>query len=383
MARYPRLLEPPRGSFFLLGPRGTGKTTWTRARLPHATRFDLLDEALHHRYLTDPGAFGRELAALPNGSWVVVDEVQRLPSLLNEVHRAIESKRLRFALTGSSARKLRRAGVNLLAGRAVHRTMHSLAPAELGRDFDLGAALRWGTLPIVWTADDRDDTLAAYARTYLREEIQAEAVARNLPGFARFLAIAGLFHGQVLNVSGLARDAGVSRPTVADYLTILEDTLVAIRLPAFEGKLRARERRHPKLFFVDPGIARSARGARHAPSAEERGALLEGFVLGLIRLYRDLGRLPCDELGYWAPGQATETEVDFVIADGKERLAIEVKSRTEVRDEHMRGLRAIASLPGLRRRALVHAGSGRARTADGIDVLGVREFAEELHEGRL
>jgi predicted AAA+ superfamily ATPase len=382
-AMYSRLLAPPKGSFFLLGPRGTGKTTWLDLHFATAKRIDLLDEVLYQRYLADVGSFQREVGALPTESWAVVDEVQRLPTLLNEIHRLMEQRRIKFALTGSSARKLRRSGVNLLGGRAVHRTMFPLAPAELGADFDLARALTIGTLPVVWTAEDPLDTLDAYVRLYLKEEIQAEALVRNLPGFARFLPVAALFHGQVLNVSGLARDAGVSRTTVVDYISILEDTLVATRLPAWEGKLRVRERKHPKLFWVDPGIVRALRRARGAPAGDERGALMEGFVFMLLCLYRDLGKLSVDGIHYWAPAETRQTEVDFLLVAGRSHVAIEVKASTAVRNDHFRGLRAIADLDGLDRRILVHAGNEQGRTSDGIETMGLTRFSGLLEDGRL
>ena len=194
---YERLLEPPKGSFFLFGARGTGKTTWARLAFPEAERFDLLDEGLYQAFLADPSLFASRLRAIKPARWVWVDEVQRLPNLLNEVHRFIEERRQRFILTGSSARKLRRTGVNLLAGRAVTRTRYPLLPEELGSDFDLEAVLRFGSLPIVWDSDSKRDTLEAYVQTYLKEEIQAEALARNLAGFSRFLPVAALFHGQI------------------------------------------------------------------------------------------------------------------------------------------------------------------------------------------
>ena len=271
--RYRRLTRPPRRSFFLLGVRGVGKSTWARQQFPDAPRIDLLDEGRYQDYLADPSLFGAELDTIPAGSWVVVDEIQRLPNLLNEVHRFIEDRGLKFALLGSSARKLKAAGVNLLAGRALNKTMHPLTPAELGGDFGLEVALDSGTIPLVWVAEERRAVLESYVQLYLREEIRAEALVRNLPGFARFLPIAALCHGEVVNVSGLARDCGVARTTVNGYLDILEDTLLAYRLPAFEAKLRVRERRHPKLYWVDPGLVRAvkkrrgfdcARGARSA-----------------------------------------------------------------------------------------------------------------------
>ena len=159
---YRRLIRTPGQSFFLLGVRGVGKSTWARRQFPEAPRIDLLDEARYQDYLVDPSRFAAELRSVPPGGWVVVDEVQRLPNLLNEVHRFIEERRLRFALLGSSARKLKAAGVNLLAGRALRRTMHPLTPAELGVDFDLETALRSGTIPLVWTAEDQGATLESY-----------------------------------------------------------------------------------------------------------------------------------------------------------------------------------------------------------------------------
>ena len=197
----PRALAAPRSSFFLFGPRGTGKTTWVRHEYPAAHRIDLLDEALYQSYLADAGRFSGELQAVAPGGWVFVDEIQRLPSLLNEVHRHVEDSGLRFILTGSSARKLKRAGVNLLAGRAVHTRMYPFLPHELGADFDLEAVLRHGSLPVIWNADDRGAALRAYVQLYLREEIKGEALVRNLAGFARFLPVAALFHGQTLNIA--------------------------------------------------------------------------------------------------------------------------------------------------------------------------------------
>ncbi len=282
-----RILKTPEQSFFLMGPRGSGKSTWLRASFPDAHVIDLLSEAIYQRLLATPASFADELRALDPGMWVVVDEVQRLPGLLNEVHRFIEEKRLRFVLCGSSARKLKRAGVNLLAGRALHRAMHPFAPEELGESFDLDEAIRFGLMPIVWDSTAKDETLAAYSRLYLKEEIQAEALVRNLPGFARFLPIAALFHGQTINVTNIAREAGVARTTVSGYLDILEETLLCFRLPAYEAKLRVRERKSPKWYWCDPGIVRSMKRSSGAPAPEERGALFEGMVAQLIRSYKD------------------------------------------------------------------------------------------------
>src|SRR5881296_65526 len=252
-----RLLRAPRQSFFLFGPRGVGKSTWVREELPRAHRIDLLDEARYQSYLTQPALFADELRALPAGATVCVDEIQRLPSLLNEVHRFIEERRLRFVLCGSSARKLKQQGTNLLAGRALRRGLHPFVPAELGDAFDLETALAFGSLPIIWQAPSRTDALVAYAQMYLREEIQAEALVRNLPGFARFLPVAALFHAQTLNVTSVARDAGVARNTVTGYLQVLQDNLLAFTLPAYQARLRVREQKHPKFYWTDPGLPRA------------------------------------------------------------------------------------------------------------------------------
>jgi predicted AAA+ superfamily ATPase len=376
------LLSAPKGSFFLFGPRGAGKSTWLRGAFPQAHRIDLLDEGLYQSYLADASSFAGQLRALDPGSTVVVDEVQRLPALLNEVHRHIEDRKLRFVLCGSSARKLKTAGTNLLAGRAVRRHLHPFLPEELGKDFDLDVALRFGTLPVVWSAPDRAEALAAYAQLYLKQEIQAEALVRNLPGFARFLPVAALFHGEVVNVSGIARDAGAARTTVDDYLEILEDTLLAFRLPAFEAKLRVRERRHPKLYWADAGLPRAMKRQLGPPTAEERGHLFEGWVAGLLRAYRDYRGL-FDDWGYWAAGKGSSVEVDFVLRQAGDLVALEVRAGQKVFDADLRGLRAMGELARVRRRLVVCRGERRQKTADGIEILPVAAFLGELERGAL
>lgn len=280
-------------------------------------------------------------------------------------------------LCGSSARKLRAAGTNLLAGRAVRRALHPFVPEELGRDFDLEVALRYGTLPVVWASAARDETLAAYAQLYLKEEVQAEALVRNLPGFVRFLPVAAVVHGQVVNTSGIARDSGVARTTVESYVEILEDTLLAFRLPAYEARLRVRERRHPKLYWADPGIVRAMKRRSGALAAEERGALLEGWVAGLLRAYRDYRGL-FEDWWYWAPGKGSSVEVDFLLRRGEDFVALEVKSSSRLAESDFRGLRAVADLPGLRSRVLVYTGTRRQKTRDGIEVLPVASFVRRI-----
>ncbi len=365
--RYRRLTSAPKGSFFLFGLRGVGKSTWTREAFPDAAVIDLLDESRYLTLLANPGLLALELRHLPRQRIVVLDEIQRVPALLNEVHRAIEGDRRRFVLLGSSARRLKTATTNLLAGRATVRTMYPLVPAELGRDFQLERVLRFGSIPLVWQADDPKSTLEAYTQLFIREEIRAEALVRNLPGFLRFLPVAALFHGQVINVAGLARDAATARTTIEGYVGILQDTLLVTLLPAFEARLRARERQHPKLFWVDSGVVRAAKRQLGPVAAEERGSLLEGWVLTVLRAHNEGSDL-FEEISYWAPAQARQTEVDFLLRRGRDYLALEVKAQRRFSTPQLSGLRAIADLPRLVRRVLVYLGDRRLKTEDGIDV---------------
>ena len=381
VSSYGRLTELPRQSFFLFGVRGAGKSTWARETFPDAEYIDLLDERLYQDLLADPSLFGQSIGHLAPGDWVVVDEVQRLPALLNEAHRFIETRRLRFALLGSSARKLKAAGVNLLAGRALKKTMFPLTAAELGAAFDLDRVLRYGSVPLVWTSDAPRDILKAYVQLYLREEIRAEALVRNLPGFVRFLPVAALLNAQVINVAGVARDAGVARTTVQGYLDILEDTLLVHRLPAYEARVRVRERRLPKLYWVDPGIVRAVKRRLGEVTPEERGPLLETWVVTTLRAHAEVQDL-YDELSYWAPHQS-QTEVDVLLQRGPELLAIEVKSTERYHTGLLKGLRALDALPRLARRVLVYTGHRSFVSSDGIDVWPAGRFAAAVAEGRL
>lgn len=287
---FHRALRPPKDSFFLWGCRGIGKITWLRQHFESATWVDLLDEEdeeLYQQLLVNPKLFPARLRAAEAGSWMVVNEVQRLPNLPNEVHRAIEQSKLKSVLCGSSARKLKRDGVNLLGGRASSCHMHPFLPEALAGVFDLDLALMHGTLPLVWDSADRTARLRAYGQLYLKEQIKAEALVRNLPGFARFMQIAAIFNGQVINVSGLARDAGVANTTVEGYLDVLEDTLLTFRVPAYEARLRVKERGNPKLYWTEPGLVRSAKGWFGPLHVEQRGAVFEGMVAQYLRAAGD------------------------------------------------------------------------------------------------
>lgn len=378
----PRLLQPPKQSFFLFGPRGTGKSRWIEQQFPAAAAsFDLLDEELLVHLLSEPGALARRLQPLARNDWVVVDEVQRAPVLLNTVHRFIEKKRLRFVLCGSSARQLRRRGVNLLAGRAVERHLHPFTPSELGERFDIEDALRFGTLPLVWSAPERTDTLRAYVQTYLTQEIRNEAAVRGLPSFTRFLPIAALFHAQVLNVASLARDAGVPRATVQSYLEILDQTLLTFRLPAYRPRLRVKEVAHPKLYWADAGLVRAFKRSFGPLQEEERGPLFEGWVAQTLRAMNDY-RGMFDDWSYWSShGSGGAVEVDFLLRRGKHLVAVEAKAGRRFKPEMVRGLQAIASLPDVKRRVLVYGGSESWTTDDRIEVKSTPAFAALVGEG--
>jgi predicted AAA+ superfamily ATPase len=377
-----RLLPMPEQSFFLFGPRGSGKTTWVKHQFKNSFQFDLLDESLYQSYLADISQFANELRTLETESWVFVDEIQRLPNLLNEVHRFIEDKGLRFILTSSSAGKLRRVGVNLLGGRSLLKKMYPFLPAELGDSFDLEKVLTYGSLPLIWNAPNKKEALKGYIQMYLKEEIKAEALVRNLPGFVRFLPIAALLHGQTLNISAASRNAGIARTTLNGYFEILEDTLMAFRLPAFELKLRLRERKHPKLYWIDPGLARAVNNRFDDLYPEEKGALFEGFAATILKAYQDYGEL-FDDFYYWAPASAGDTEVDFLLKRQSSYIAIEVKTAKRIHKEHLKGLKAIADLAGLKRRIIKKKKKKKMQTEDKIEIWPFNFFLEVLENGKL
>jgi len=249
-------------------------------------------------------------------------------------------------------------------------------PTAIGA-FDLEAVLRWGSIPLVWASGDKDETLRAYVQTYLKEEIRAEGLVRNLPGFARFLPVAAVLHGQTINVAGAARDAEVGRNTLGGYFDILEDTLLAFRLPAYEAGLRVRERKHPKLYWVDPGLARAAGGRHGALHPQEKGPLLEGLVASILRACSDYSRL-FDGFYYWASASGRDSEVDFLLERQGAYVAIEVKASGKMLDGHLKGLRACRRLAGLKKRILVYLGERTLRSPDGIDVWPFSRFAANL-----
>jgi predicted AAA+ superfamily ATPase len=382
---YARELALPDRSFFLFGPRGTGKTTWLRTVLPRAYWVDLLVDRVLLRFLRNPGQFTQEVEALPAGSWVVVDEVQKLPALLNEVQDLIarHGSHHRFALTGSSARKLKGSRANLLPGRVINRKFFPLTAAEMGGDFVIDDVLRFGSLPAVVSergAAARVDLLEAYAENYLTQEIRQEALVKHLVAFTRFLEVAAVMNGQAVNVAGIARDAAVARPTVQGYFDILIDTLVGIWLPAWRPRARVKEVRHPKFYFFDTGAVRALAGRLREPMGDqERGHLLETYVLHELRAY--LNRAGCGGgLAYWRTPSGVE--VDFVWSRGATIVGIEVKAATRWRSGDAAALKRLAEEKGLRRAFGVYL--GRQSLRDGpVLVLPLGEFLRRLAQGNV
>ena len=323
-------------SFFLFGPRGTGKTTWLKHHLPQAPFINLLQSEFYNRLSANPGHI-RELIPPDRPDWVVIDEVQRIPELLNEVHDLIEARGQKFILTGSSARTLKRKGVNLLAGRARTYHMHPLTVTEQGDAFDLRDSLRFGNLPARFNDNDPGRYLKDYVQTYLREEVMQEGLTRNIGHFSRFLETASLSQGQTVNISGVARDAQVARPVAENYFSILEDLLIAVRLPVFSRRAKRKLVAQPKFYFFDAGVFRAIRPTGPLDSeAELAGPALETLVLQELRAVNDY--LECGyRLFYWRT--RGKLEIDFVLYGPQGLLAIEIKRSTRVQGKDTRALR--------------------------------------------
>jgi predicted AAA+ superfamily ATPase len=376
---FSRRLTAPTSTTLLLGPRATGKSTWLEQVLPDAHRWDLLDTRVALELARDPSTLARQVSALPRGAWVVIDEVQKVPAVLDEVHRLDGKQGRRFVLSGSSARKLKRGGANLLAGRALRKDMFPLVSAEIGAPLSL-ERVPFGCLPRVVTADTPQPYLEAYVDTYIREEVQAEALTRNIGGFARFLEVAARQNGQVSNTTNIARDAQVARQTVQGYFDVLVDTLLGFWLPAWKLKRATKLVVHPKFYFFDAGVARALTGRlAYPPTPEEFGFLFETFMLGELRAF-----LSYSGLSY--PPQFFRThdavEVDVMLETRKDFLAIEIKSAPTWHKTAAAGFRRLRDeLPKVK---CVGVFTGdRRQSHDGYDVWPYGEFLKALWDGKI
>ncbi len=370
-----RVLDLPelirKKSHFLFGPRQTGKSFLIRHTLPGVRLYDLLDHATYLALSQRPGRIAEELTAADRV--VVIDEIQRLPELLNEVHRLIEERGIKFLLTGSSARKLRRGGVNLLGGRARTRYLHPLIARELGRRFDLTRAVQCGTLPSIYFSDDPQADLAAYAGSYLQQEIVAEGATRNVPAFSRFLRVAAHCNGTIVNFTNIANDAQAPRTTVYEYLEILKDTLVLHELPAWRKSLKRKPLASSKFYFFDAGVTATLQGRQFRPRTPEFGEGVETYLLHELVAYRDY--VSGEPLSYWR--STSGFEVDFILGD---HTGIDVKAKEIVSSRDVRSLRALAEERKLKRHICVSLET-RPRRVDGIAVMPMQKFLDALWSG--
>ena len=355
-----------------MGPRGTGKTYWLRHLFPDAVFVDLLEARTFNMLTADPQRLGN-LIGVSVGGPIIIDEIQKLPSLLDEVHRLIESRNLWFILTGSSARKLRRSGVNLLGGRAVTKHFHPLTAAELGDSFDLAKAIRFGLLPSLYDPSKNvppDEYLQSYVQTYLKEEVIQEGLTRNLGSFSRFLEAASFSQGQLLNITEVARECQIKRKLAESYFGILEDLLIGVYLPPFQKRARRRITQHPKFFLFDTGLFRAVRpkGPLDVP-AEIDGAGLETLVLQHLRAIISW-RNSDGVISYWRT--STGLEVDFVVYAADAFAAIEVKRKRNIASPDLNGMRAFGEEYPEAARFILYGGDYR-ETINGIELIPIAQ----------
>ena len=379
METISRKIQFPSGSFFLLGPRGTGKSTLLKKRLPGALYIDLLNPERYRSLQARPERLDELIAGSPGINTVVIDEIQRIPELLNVIHGAMEQPgHPQFIMTGSSARKLRRGGTNLLGGRASNHSLHPFMACELHK-FDLDEALRLGMVPLVLDASNPEETLAGYATLYLEQEVQAEGLTRNIGGFSRFLEAISFSHAAVLNTSAVARECGVERRTVVNYIEILEDLLLGFRVSVFTRRAKRKVASHPKFYYFDVRVFRSLRPRGPLDSDTEiHGAGLEGLVAQHLRAWISYtkGR---HELSYWRTRGGSE--VDFVMYGETGFSAIEVKHSRRVDPSDLRGLKAFREDYPEVDVALIYRGNERRRI-DGIWCVPAEDFLSKIIPGQ-
>jgi predicted AAA+ superfamily ATPase len=376
-----RFFQAPKVSFFLFGPRGTGKSTFVHQHFKNAIYIDLLDPERVRSFSAMPERLKEVIDGQPESSLIVIDEVQRVPELLSVVHSLIETKKgWTFVLTGSSARKLKRTGIDLLAGRALLYTMHPFMAGELGRHFNFDRALLHGLLPVVVASENPMEVLRSYAALYLREEVQMEGLIRNIGNFSRFLEAISFSHASVLNISNVARECEVERKVVEGYVGILEDILLGWRLPIFTKRAKRDLIVHPKFYIFDTGVFRSLRPRGPLDRPEEiEGQALEGLVAQHLRAWTAYSKIK-RELFFWRTRSGVE--VDFVIYGPDNLWAMEVKNAKKIYPNDLRGLQSFKQEYPESRALFLYRGKDRLMKG-GILCLPCVEFLKELRPDRL
>lgn len=355
-------------SHFLLGPRQTGKTFLFRHTLENVCVYDLFDSEIFLSLSRNPRRIFEELQ--PQDRIVVIDEIQRLPELLNEVHRLIETRGTRFLLTGSSARKLRRGGINLLGGRARTKYLHPLTSKELGGHFDLFLAIERGMIPSIYFSDEPRSDLQAYAGSYLQQEILAEGATRNIPAFSRFLRVAALCNASIVNFTNVANDAQVARTTVYEYFEILKDTLLLYELPAWRKSKKRKPLASSKYYFFDIGVVAVLQGREFRAGTPEFGEAFETYLMHELKCFSDY--ISGEQLSYWR--STSGFEVDFIIGD---HTALEVKAKKNLSPNDIKSLRMLAEERKLKRYICVSM-EPRRRKVGNIEILPYEEFLDRL-----
>ena len=375
-----RFFKSPVQSFFLFGPRGTGKSTLVKARFKDALYFDLLKPEIFQTFSAHPGTLRERLLASPDKTIVVIDEIQKVPALLSLIHSMIEEKRgWQFILTGSSARKLKRAGVDLLAGRALLRSLHPFMASELGDRFSMDQAPRTGLLPIVVDSTEPEQILKTYAALYLREEVQLEGLVRNVGAFSRFLEAVSFSHASILNISNVARECEVERKVVEGYVNILEDLLLGYRLNVFTKRARRALIAHPKFYLFDAGVYRSLRPKGPLDSPEEIGGhALEGLVGQHLRAWIDYSNNDCS-LYFWRTRSGVE--VDFIVYGSVGLFAIEVKHSARIHPKDLKSLKTFKQDYPESKAYLLYMGKDRLLKGD-VLCLPCKDFLQRLQPGQ-
>lgn len=371
-----RFFNAPADSFFIFGPRGTGKSTWLKKTFPDAYYIDLLDDETYRIHIAQPGRIKQIVSANPEIKRFIVDEVQKAPVLLDSIHSLIETyKTHQFILTGSSARKLRRGGVNLLGGRALLTHFHPFMAAELGTGFSLDAALRNGLVPLVVSAKSPDRSLAAYIALYLKEEVKEEGLVREIGGFARFLEAISFSHGSILNMSNIARECNVSRKIVENYISIMEDLLLGYKLPVFTRRAKRAVTAQPKFYLFDAGVYHHLRPKGPLDSPDEVGGMaLEGLVLQHLKAWCDYSdhQTACF---FWRSRGGSE--VDFIVYGEHHFHAVEVKNAKQIHPKSLKSIKTFISDYPEADPILLYRGTDRLMV-DGILCWPVDDFLRQL-----